>query len=69
MVGLYGSMPYVQGIDDTSSEAVTWVNSAHTWVFLDDATYGTQTGSNINFVSETGAIEVFLFSSAVETSD
>ena len=38
MQGLYGNMPYVQGIGAQSSQAVTWVNSAHTWVFLDDAT-------------------------------
>lgn len=67
MNGLYGNMPYVQGIGATSSQAITWMNSAHTWVFLDDATYDGQTGSNINFVSETGALELFLFSSAVET--
>lgn len=67
MNGLYGNMPYVQGIGASSSQAITWMNSAHTWVFLDDATYDGQTGSNINFVSETGALELFLFSSAVET--
>lgn len=67
MNGLYGNMPYVQGIGSDSSQAVAWVNSAHTWVFLDDATYEDQTGANINFVSETGAIELFLFSSSIET--
>ena len=67
MNGLYGNMPYVQGISETSSQAVTWVNSAHTWVFLDDATYNDQEGSAINFVSETGALELFLFSSSIET--
>ena len=40
-----------------------WVNSAHTNVFLDDATYKNVTGSNIHFVSESGALELFLFSS------
>lgn len=65
--GLYGNMPYVQGVGADATQAVAWVNSAHTWAFLDDATYGDQTGSNINFVSETGALELFLFSSSVET--
>ena len=37
MNGLYGNMPYVQGIGSDSSQAITWMNSAHTWVFLDDA--------------------------------
>lgn len=67
MSGLYGNMPYVQGVGENSSQAITWMNSAHTWVFLDDATYEDQPGSNINFVSETGALEIFLFSSVVET--
>lgn len=67
MTGLYGNMPYVQGIGSSTSQAVTWMNSAHTWVFLDDATYEGQAGSNINFLSETGAIELFLFSSSVKT--
>lgn len=65
--GLYGNMPYVQGIGASTSQAVAWVNSAHTWCFLDDATYEDQKGSAINFVSETGALELFLFSSSIET--
>jgi len=65
--GLYGNMPYVQGIDSATAEAMAWVNSAHTWCFLDDnSKLG---GSNINMISETGALEVFLFSSAIETKD
>ena len=69
MNGLYGNMPYVQGIGESSSQAVTWMNSAHTWVFLDDMTFEDQVGSSINFVSETGALELFLFSSSVETKE
>ena len=69
MNGLYGNMPYVQGIDGSSAQAVTWVNSAHTWAFLDDASLNDVKGSNINFVSETGALELFLFSSGVETKE
>ena len=65
--GLYGNMPYVQGINTSTAQAVTWVNSAHTWAFLDDAEE--EGASNINFVSETGALEVFLFSSAAATKD
>ena len=65
MAGLYGNMPYVQGINEQSSQAVAWVNSAHTWCFLDDG--ADTSSSNINFVSETGALEFFVFGSAVET--
>jgi hypothetical protein len=63
--GLYGNQPFVEGIGPESAQAITWVNSAHTWVFLDDATYQGEKGSHINFVSETGALELFLFSSSL----
>jgi len=65
--GLYGTMPYVQGVDSSTAEALAWVNSAHTWCWLDDNTISG--GSDIHIVSETGALEVFLFSSAVKTTD
>lgn len=42
------------------------MNSAHTYVFLDDATYEGEQGSHINFVSETGALELFMFSSVAK---
>ena len=61
--GLYGNMPYVQGIGQDSTQGVMWVNSAHTNVFLEDAAFKNVTGSNIHFVSESGALELFLFSS------
>lgn len=59
----YGSLPHVQGVDGQSSEAVTWMNAAHTYVFIDDLEMEETAGSHINFVSETGALELFLFSS------
>ena len=43
------------------------MNSAHTWCFLEDVESGT--GSNISMISETGALEVFLYSSAAATTD
>ena len=33
---LYGSLPQIQGISKTSSQSVTWVNSSHTYVFIND---------------------------------
>ena len=39
------------------------MNSAHTYVFIDDLVMEETAGSHINFVSETGAMELFLFSS------
>jgi len=44
------------------------MNSAHTYIFLDDASYQGSSGSHINFVSETGALELFLFSSTAKGS-
>ena len=69
MNGLYGNMPYVQGINEQTSQAIAWINSSHTFCFLDDSELDGVKGSNINFVSETGALELFLFSSGVETKE
>ena len=46
------------------SQAVAWVNSAHTWVYIDRYSSASQTGSHVNFVSESGALEFFMFFSA-----
>jgi alpha-glucosidase (family GH31 glycosyl hydrolase) len=54
---LYGSVPYVTSLDETHSAAVTWVNSAHTWVSISDM----DDGKYVNFVSESGALELFVF--------
>ena len=46
------------------SQAVAWVNSAHTWVYIDRYSSASQSGSHVNFVSESGALEFFMFFSA-----
>ena len=38
---------------------MTWVNSAHTWVSISDM----DTGKYVNFLSESGALELFVFAS------
>jgi len=51
------------------TQAVTWINAAQTWVFIDDyseTSTETKTGSNINFVSESGSLEFFLFMSSAK---
>lgn len=67
MTTLYGQLPIVTGISQAAAQAFYWVNSAHTWVFIDDAPSADSAGSQVNFVSESGALEFFLFASSVET--
>ena len=64
--GLYGNMPHIMGVDDATAEAFTWVNSAHSWCWL--TADSSSTGTDMHIVSETGALEVFIYSSAVKTS-
>jgi len=53
-------VPYITSISETHSASVTWVNSAHTWVSISDM----DTGKYVNFLSESGALELFVFASA-----
>ena len=65
---LYGSVPFVQGLSIDKSQAVTWINSAHTWVEIDDHTYNGDDGKFVSFVSESGAIEFFVLASTTSDS-
>lgn len=69
MTTLYGQLPFVTGISKTAAQAFAWINSAHTWVFLDDATTSDTAATEVNFVSESGALEFFIFASSVKTTD
>lgn len=62
---LYGQLPFVTGINKLSAQAFAWINSAHTWVFIEDQQRGEETGSAVNFVTESGALEFFMFASSV----
>jgi len=57
---LYGSIPYVTSLSESHSASVAWVNSAHTWISVSDM----DEGKYVNFVSESGAIEIFAFASS-----
>ena len=61
---LYGSVPFIHGVSTDKSAGLAWVNSAHTWVYIHDDTYDSAEGSHISFVSESGALELFVFASA-----
>ena len=57
---LYASIPYVTSLDETHSASVLWVNSAHTYVGISDM----QGGKYVDFVAESGALELVVFASA-----
>jgi alpha 1,3-glucosidase len=57
---LYGSVPYVTSLSETHSASVAWINSAQTWISISDLNQGRY----VNFVSESGALEVFVFCSS-----
>lgn len=62
---LYGAIPYVTSISETASTGITWVNAAQTWTTIHNTTISeAQEGRFVNFVSESGALEVFVFASA-----
>jgi alpha 1,3-glucosidase len=68
-ISLYGSTPYIQGVSPNSTEAMAWINAAQTWIYIDDMERNGVKGSHVNFVSETGALELFAFASTSQTSD
>lgn len=57
---LYGSVPYITSLSENHSASVAWVNSAHTWISIEDM----DVGRYANFVSESGALELFVFASS-----
>ena len=62
---LYGSIPYVTGFNSEAAASLLWVNSASTTVDIDDSSMDGIDGSLITFSSESGALEFFVFSSAL----
>jgi alpha 1,3-glucosidase len=58
--GEYGSIPYITGHSKSNDGSLLWVNSADTWTDVIDQLDGTYLS---NFVSESGHLEFFLFSS------
>ena len=57
---LYASVPYVTSVAENHAAGVAWLNSANTFVSVSDM----EAGKYVNFVSESGALELFAFSSA-----
>ena len=57
---LYSSMPYLTAHGDSIDVSVLWMTASETWV---DLYNDTRNGSYANFVTESGKLEFFLFSS------
>ena len=55
---LYGSAPYIMGHSAHIDAAVAWMNSAETFVFINNAHLGKR--SNNAFISEGNALEFYL---------
>ena len=64
---LYGSIPYVTGVTEELATAILWLNSADTYTEIDNETYQESQGSLITFSSESGALELFIFSNTQAT--
>ena len=68
---LYGQLPFVTSITDSMASAFAWINASHTWVFIDEEdrtdSTGTTNGRSVNFVSEAGAMEFFMYMSSAKT--
>ena len=60
---LYGNLPYVTSLSESHSASVAWINSAHTWVSIQDIP-DENNKKFVNFVSESGALELFVFCSS-----
>jgi alpha 1,3-glucosidase len=54
----YGSVPYVTGHSAELDESVAWMNSAETFVFINEAHMGERL--NTAFISEGNALEFYL---------
>jgi len=62
-VPMYGSIPYLTGHSATVDASIAWMNAAESLVDLAPSSYSSDTGTFVNFLSEGGALEVFIFGS------
>jgi alpha 1,3-glucosidase len=57
-IGLYSGIPYITGHSETHDESIMWMTASETWVDINTQTYG---GKMINFISDGGVLEFFMF--------
>lgn len=65
---LYGSIPYVLGINANTTSSLLWVNAAHTYVTITDQTYNNVDGSYVSFSSEVGVVEFYIFATQANSA-
>ena len=65
---LYGSIPYVNAQSKSASASALWINSARTFVDIEDdeGTNNDVAGSKVTFSSSSGTLEFFLFASTAK---
>ena len=61
---LYGSIPYVMSLSQTTATSLLWVNSARTTIDIDSNNEGVQ----VSFASEANVLEFFMFTSGRASS-
>ena len=67
---LYGSIPYVTGINKDSAYGLLWVNSAKTTIDIDEATDSSgNAGLTLTYASEANSMEFFMISSGYVASE
>lgn len=63
--GLYSGIPYITGHHEEYDASIAWVSASETWVDIIASTSKSGIkGRHVHFISESGVMEVFLFSSA-----
>ena len=61
---MYSSIPYLTAHDyKKGDQSIVWMTASETWVDIKDDMHGEIAGSYVNFVSESGLMEFFIFSS------
>jgi len=75
MIHLYGSVPYISGHDSKHDVGIAWMNSADTWVEIHEnerlkdikhknKKFRQLSGDYVNFASESGKLEFFIFATS-----
>jgi alpha-glucosidase (family GH31 glycosyl hydrolase) len=57
-IGLYSGIPYITGHSPTHDESIMWMTASETWV---DINQHNDEGKLINFISDGGVVEFFMF--------
>ena len=65
---LYGSIPYIMGLSESTATSFLWVNSAKTTVDIDTESSSSDSGTQVTFASEANVLEFFMFTSGNNAS-